>query len=225
MIPIANSADFGKLITALSSDIVNAHVHWRLRCDLDEAIQAQPIVWAQSRTFWHLTLTAHAETAVVHLCRAFDDNKSALHLQSWLKTIKENLHIFEISEFKLRLSDNAYVESLAEKPRIPDLATLEADISDCAPTDPLVKKLIIHRGNTVAHRNAKLAFSGKPPPLELVLSDEDFETLLLRARTVLNRYCQLFAAQAYSVGMIGRDDFKFIFSSVVSAVERANSFI
>ena len=221
MIRINSSAEFGKLITALSSDVVDAHVYWRLHCDLHEAIQAQPIVWTQSRTFWHLTLTAHAEAAVEHLCRAFDQEQSSLHLLSWLKTIQANLHLFDASEFKRRLAGNPFVDSLAEDPRSPDLATLEADINDCTATEPLVKKLMAHRGSTVAHRSAKRAISTTPPPLELALSVEDLEALLSRARTVLNRYCQLFAAETYSVSMIGRDDYKFIFSSVAAAVERS----
>ena len=126
-----------------------------------------------------------------------------------------------MAEFKRRLADNAFVDSLAEEPRSPDLAALEADINDCSATDPLVKKLIVHRGNAVAHRSAKRAISDKPLPLGLALSVEDIEALLSRASTVLNRYCQLFAAETYSVSMIGRDDYKFIFSSVAAAVERS----
>lgn len=223
MIRISNSSEFGNLITALSSDVVDAHVHWRLHCDLHEAIQAEPIVWSQSRTFWHLTLTAHAETAVEHLCRAFDQEQSSLHFLSWLKTIQANLHLFEIPEFKCRLAGNAFVDSLAEDIRSPDLVTLEADIGNCAVTDHLVKKLIAHRNNAVAHRSAKRALSNKAPPLDLALTVENIEVLLDRARTVLNRYCQLFSAETYSMSMIGRDDFKFIFSSVALAVERSRS--
>lgn len=219
MIHIASSVEFGKLIAALSSDVVDAHIHWRLHCDLHEAIQAHPIVWSQSRTFWHLTLTAHAETALEHLCRAFDQEQSSLHLLSWLRTIRANLHLFDTAEFKRRLAGNAFVDSLAEEPRSPDLTALEADINDCSATDPLVKKLMVHRGNAVAHRGAKRAISDKPLSLKLALTVEDIDALLSRARTVLNRYCQLFAAETYSASMIGRDDYKFIFSSVAAAVE------
>lgn len=219
MIPISSSVEFGKLITALSGDVVDAHVHWRMHCDLHEAIQTQPIVWSQSRTFWHLTLSAHAETALEHLCRVFDQEQSSLHLLSWLKTIKDNISLFETSEFKQRLAGNAFIDNLAELPRIPDLAVLEADIVDCSGDNDLVRKLIVHRGNTVAHRSAKLAVSGKPLPLDLALTVEDIEALLSRALTILNRYCQLFAAETYSVNMIGRDDFQYVFNSVASAVD------
>jgi len=52
------------------------------------------------------------------------------------------------------------------------------------------------------------------------MPDEEFETLLSRALLVLNRYCQLFAAETYSVNMIGHDDYRFVFSSVAAAVEQ-----
>lgn len=223
MIRIVNSSEFGKLITTLSSDVVDAHIHWRLYCDLHDAIQAQSIVWSQSRTFWHLTLSAHAETAVMHLCRVFDQEQSALHLLSWLKIIQANLQIFEAEKFKIRLAGNAFVDSLAQDIRRPDTATLDADIAGCSDSDVLVKKLMVHRNNVVAHQSAKLAVSSKELPIELALTVEDLEALLSRAHTVLNRYCHLFSAETYSVSMIGRDDFKFIFSSVVSAVERSRN--
>lgn len=221
MIRIPSSIEFGKLIKALSSDIVDAHIHWRMQCDLRAALQAEPIVWSQSRAFWSLTLTAHAETAIGHLCRAFDQEQSSLHLLSWLKTIQANLHLFDTAEFKQRLAGNAFVNSLAEFPRNPDVAILEADISDCTATDPLVHKLITHRGNAVAHRSAKRAISNKLLPQENTLSYEEIEALLSRALLVLNRYCNLFAAETYSVSMIGHSDYKFVFSSVAAAVEQS----
>ena len=221
MIRIASSVEFGKLITALSSDVVDANIHWRLYCDLHEAIKAQPIVWAQSRTFWQMTLNAHAETAIEHLCRVFDQEESAFHMLSWLKTIKKYIHLFDTVEFKRRLADNPFVDSLAEDSRSPDLVVLETDINDCTKTNLLVKRLMVHRANAVAHRSAKQITSDKPLPLELTLSIKDLEALLSRARTVLNRYSQLFAAETYSVSMIGCDDYKYIFTSIASAVERS----
>ena len=221
MIDIDGSADFAKLIKALSSDVVDVHIHWRLHCDLHEAIQTHPIVWAQSRSFWQLTLTAHAQTALGHLCRAFDQEQSALHLLSWLRTIRKNMHLFEKAEFKRRLAGNAFVDNLAEGLIAPDLAMLKSDINDCSATDPLVRKLIVHRGNIVAHTGAKRALSERAIPSEFTLSIADFESLLFRSRTVLNRYCHLWAAEVYSVSVVGRDDYKFIFSSVAAAVENS----
>lgn len=218
---LVDSASFGRLITALSRDIVDAHVHWRLHRDVHEAIEAHPIVWQQSRTFWHLTLTAHAEASVSHLCRAFDQERSSLHLLSWLQTIQANLHLFSNGAFRERLATNPFVESLAEGAVAPDARELGADIVLCSVADPLVKRLVGLRGSAVAHTSYKLSASDVPPPTNLALSNDEFQLLLERARGILNKYSQLFSATAYSVNMIGRDDYKFIFKAVEQTVAQA----
>jgi hypothetical protein len=218
MIAITNSAEFAKLINALADDIVYAHIHWRLHCDLIDAIEKQPTVLHQSRTFWNLTIDAHAATAVERLCRAYDQEQSSLHLLSWLKTIQNNLHLFQESEFRKRLAGNAFVDSLAEHLSSPDTAVLEADILECTATNPLVKKISALRGSSVAHRSAKLAIRGATLSDSIALTVEDFNVLLDRARTILNRYSQLFSAETHSINMIGHDDFEYIFKSVTAAV-------
>jgi len=174
----------------------------------------------QSRTFWHLTIDAHAETAIQNLCRAFDQEQSSLHLLSWLKTIQANLHLFSVSEFKARLAGNVFVESLAQRLEPPDPALLEADIRECTATDALVRKLVVHRSAAVAHRSAKRAIKGRTLPKPLTLSVEDIDVLLARARRILNRYCHLFSAEVHSTNMIGRDDYEYIFKTVSAAVTR-----
>jgi len=211
--------EFRRLINALSSDIVDAHVHWKLYCDLLAALREQPAVGQQSNTFWYLTLNAHAETAVLHLCRAFDKDGKSLHLLGWLETIKDNLQLFEKTAFKSRLASNPFVESLASTPRIPEAATLENDIRACDHKDPLVRRLVQFRGSVVAHRSAKLALDASSGPGPF--SNSEMGALLERARSVFNRYCDLFAAETFSVSMVGRDDYQFIFKCVSEQVERS----
>lgn len=213
-----DSATFSRLITALSSDVVDAHIHWRLHRDLHEAIEADPTVWHQSRTFWHLTLTAHADTSVSHLCRAFDQQRSSLHLLSWLQTIRANLNLFSVEAFRERLASNPFVQSLAEGAVAPDGKELDADIILCSKADPLVRRFVGLRGSAVAHTSYKLSASDVLPPNTLSLSNVEFQQLLDRARCILNKYSQLFSATVYSVNMIGRDDYKFIFKAVSQAV-------
>ena len=91
--------------------------------------------------------------------------------------------------------------------------------------EPLVKKLISYRGSHVAHRSARLASRGATKQSETpAISDIEFETLLSRAKDILNRYSYLFAAESYSTSMVGRDDYKYIFTSVEANVlsSRAN---
>lgn len=218
------AADFATLLYALSVDIVDAHIHWRLAGDIAKALREHPVVAAQSNTFWHFTHKAHVATALQGLARAFDQEKSSLHLLSWLQIIRDSQSIFEVKEFKARLRDNPFVESLADTAKRPDPATLDADIASCSSADPAVKLLVRYRGSRAAHRSKNLALKAQRTAAVPGLTDPDVEALLERARTIFNRYSHLFSAATYSTSVVGRDDYKYIFSSVESAVQRGRSF-
>jgi len=211
--------EFRRLINALSIEIADAHVHWKLYCDLLAALQAQPVVGQQSNTFWYLTLNAHAESAVLHLCRAYDKDAKSLHLLGWLEAIKDNLQMFEKAASKSRGPANPFEDTPASSPGMPDATTLDNDIRACEPKDPLVRRLVQFRGGALAHRSAKTALgvaSGPSP-----FSDSEMQALLERARNVFNRYCDLFGAKAFSVSTVGRDDYQYIFKSVAEQVVRS----
>lgn len=222
MIRIRNSDEFRRLLDALAQDVGDANIHWRLYRDLIEEHKRYKHVWNQSRTFWYLTLNAHSFTAFQCLARAYDQNDSSLHLLSWLKTIQQNLHLFEREAFKVRMTDNPFVESLADSPRVPDAAQLASDIQLCSDSDPKVHALILHRNNLSAHRNARMTAQGRSIVAEFGMSVDDFEMLLDRAHEIVNRYSSLFAASTYSRKIIGNDDYGYIFSSVEEAVEKAH---
>ena len=124
MIEIKDSAEFERLLKALSDDVVDAHIHYQLYKELIEAISKHPLVVQQSNTFWTFTLQAHLNSSIYALFRAYDQNTSSLHLRSWLYTIRANLHLFDETGFRERLKDNPYVASLAQDSRKPDEAVL-----------------------------------------------------------------------------------------------------
>ena len=223
MIKVNDSQEFKRLVRALSNDIVLANIHWRMRCDLLDAMTAYPLVPQQSNTFWYLTVEAHGIAAIHQLCRAFDKDRRSLHLLSWLLTIKENLPLFSPDEFKRRLASNAFVDSLAKGGTEPDEAQLLEDIGLCKVSDPLVKKLVAVRNTSLAHRSATLARDGTGLPAYKVLSVPEFEELLARATVILNRYTQLFAAESYSTTIIGAGDYEFIFKTVQAEVETSRA--
>jgi AbiU2 len=212
--------EFDRLLTALANDIVSAHIHYQVYKHLRQSLYDYQQVSIQSKTFWQLTLTAHLSTCTHMLCRAYDQETHSLHLHSWLLTIRENLHLFDKEEFRWRLKDNPFVESLAQAPRKPDLAILEEDIRLCSPDDPLVKTFIIHRNSHVAHRGAKKITVERNPHDAYPLTFGDFEVLLARAKAILNWYSSLFAAITYATQIIGHDDYQFIFKCVEEKIQR-----
>jgi len=223
MIRVSSAEEFKRLLEALAEDIVYANIHWQLFQALRDATTEQSLVWAQSKTFWYLTLRAHLDVTILRLCRAYDQERSSLHLLSWLKTIQRNRTFFEKPEFERRLSDNPFVASLSAEPRIPDDQVLAQDIQDCSMQDEPVKRLNLYRSNIVAHRNAKGTAVGKDLSEEFPVSWAELETLLARAKEILNRYSNLFSATVHSTSIVGRDDYKCIFSSVAQAVERSRA--
>lgn len=154
MITVKDSNEFKRLLQALAKDIVDAHISYQLYKDLLAALHEHHLVAIQSNTFLSLTLEAHLNACLHVLCRIYDQNVNALHLRSLLLTISQNSHCFDENEFRERLKDNPYVNSLAQSPRKPDPTILEEDIRSCFFEDPLVKILMIHRGNRIAHINA-----------------------------------------------------------------------
>jgi hypothetical protein len=220
MIRVSSSEEFSRLLDALANDVVYANIHWKQAEGVSAALDEHPQVWAQSRTFWHLTLNANRYTALQALARAYDQNQSSLHLLSLLRTIQVNAPLFSEPEFRKRLAGNPFVDSLAADPRTPDPAILEQDIALCSAKDPDVHALLMYRSNLLAHRNAKTTAAGTASDGQFAVPGTTVRTLLDRSRTVLNRYSYLFAAATHSVNMIGHDDYRYIFKAVQAAVDR-----
>ena len=193
MVTLTTSEQFAQMLQALSDDIVYANIHWQMTTELEKAFDRHPLVRAQSNTFWYLTFNAHVATALQRLCRAYDQEQSSLHLNSLLKTIRDNFHLFEKDSFKARLAGNPFVDSLAAAVTAPSGADLDADMLLCSTNDPLVRKLVAYRGSYVAHKSARIArrTSDTPSPVSAP-TDGEVETLLLPAKTILNRYSYLF---------------------------------
>lgn len=221
MIEVNNAADFERLLKALSDDIVDAHIHYRLYQDLVEALEKHSLVFPQSRVFWDFTLQAHVNSSVYALSRAYDQEPRSLHLRSWLVTIQENLQLFDDAAFRERLKDNPYVASLAKDRERPDPGVLADDIRACSVSDPLVKKLTIYRSNRIAHRGAKYLLSALDTDERFAFTFDELRALLVRAKTILNRYFYLFTASVYSTTIVGHDDFQYIIETVQEKAEES----
>ena len=217
---IRDDVELGRLLDGLASDIVDAHVHYKMHNDLIEALCANPVVARESNTFWHMTVSAHIRLSQAMLARAYDQEHQSLHLKSWLVLIRDNPEMFSMENFRKRMKDNPYIDSLASEYRVPDPEQLKADIALCSDGDPLVSILIRHRSNEGAHRSGKLTAQGAKINDMYPLTYVTFETLLNRALEILHRYSTLFVATSYSTNVIGRKDFESIVLAVSEKQER-----
>jgi hypothetical protein len=216
---IVSSEQLIKLIEALSRNIVDAAIHWKLVEDLGEAHKRFPLVIQQSNTFWSLTFNAHTQVALQAACRAYDQEKSSLHLLSFLQLIEENIGLFDKAEFRKRLAGNPFVDSLAKDPRTPDLNQLKKDKVLCSADDPLVKKLLLHRNNAIAHTGRNRVLKETKILEDNAISIAEFESLITRAVDILNKYSLLFRASSYSTKIVGNDDHQTIFRWIQDRVE------
>jgi hypothetical protein len=220
-IRIKDSAEFDSLMKGLARDIVDASIHYRLHKNLNNAIPEYVTELNQSAAFWNLTISAQIDATLLRLCRAYDSHTASLNLPRLLATIEANLHIFDTPEFKQRLKDNPFVESLASDCRIPDKNGLKADIALVSGTDTLVKRLLAWRNNIGAHRNPRETLV----PNSVVvgpLKYSEIEALLERAISILNKYSLLFGALAYSTSMVGADDYKYVLDCIRKDIAARN---
>jgi hypothetical protein len=219
-IRVATSEEFGKLLDALADEIVSAGWHFKLHKALSSASIEYHLEFGQSPTFWGLTFAAHLDASIARLCKIYDQNNVSLNLRNFLDTISQNLSLFDIAEFRVRLKDNPFVESLSQDPRKPDAAQLQADLSLVGNTNPAVKKLVVWRNTLVAHRSPKLTTGQLNLTVQYPISLTDVEALINNARSILNRYSSLFSASIQSSMLIGEDDFKTTLEAVRMDLDR-----
>lgn len=212
IISIKNQNDLSDLIDSLAIEIVDANIYNRLLIDLSNSLKENHRVRCQSETFWYLTTKAIKDSVLVHLCRFYDQEKSSLSIYNLLDTIRHHIELFKTEEFKKRLKENPFVETLAELDRLPDSEQLNKDIQFATTANPLIKKLIIWRHHIVAHKASKNVLNKNQILEKNPISSDEAQALLDEGFKILNRYSYLYKASSWSRQIIGREDYKALFS-------------
>ena len=220
ILKIRSVEEFERLLNSLSNEAVTANIHFRLYKALIAAQSEFGVAFSQSWTFWSLTIQAHVDTALLHLCRVYDQHDDALSLRNLLDTIEANFHLFDEQNFRERLKDNPFVASLAEGVKRPPADEIKSDRSSVMHSNSLVQSLVVQRGHHIAHRNAQLIANQKGLAERFELTEKGVEELLVNAMRVLNRYNTLFRASSYSTQMIGHDDYRYVLKTIAEHVER-----
>lgn len=211
---IQSAEQFNSLLDALSGDIIDGEIYFKLYKDLNESIPDYKKVFIESRTFWSLTKKALIDATLLRLCRIYDKHINSLSLSNLLDTIKCNLNLFDIEGFRDRLKDNPFVESLAETARKPDINELNQYIVSVGDQNPLVKKFIIWRNNVIAHKTASNILNNINIAEKYSITYDDISNLLNKATMILNTYSGLFRASTYSTRVVGYDDYIYVLKAV-----------
>jgi hypothetical protein len=223
-INITGESEFIKLIKGLSDDIIQASIYYKLRMNFYDLMNYYIVEINNSNTFWRYTIGAVEDAILYRLFRIYDayDQKEVLNLKNWLGTINENIHFFDVENFKERLKDNPFVESLANYPRKPDEKQLEEDINFCK-KNKLVIKLKELRNEYYIHKNAQKFLKGKK--INNFIDLDDIGKLIDKAKEILNRYSSLFHAQDYSDMTNIQEELKFVLDCIKSYIKQKNAMI
>jgi hypothetical protein len=213
-IKIESAEQMKALVAAVANDVIHARFYYDLLNGLAAEFKQDPELYNQSPAFWGLTSTSLRDATLIRLTRAYDQQKKALSLVNWLETILENLPLFSESAFRERMVGNPFVESLAKSPRIPQADQLKEDIRSVGTEDQLVSRLIRLRHNASVHVSARSVAEGIDPFHKHALRPEEYDELLTRGKTIVNRYSTLFSASTYSDQLVGADDYVFVLRAV-----------
>lgn len=212
-----DAREFSRRLSALAQDIIDAHIHYKLWRDLQKQHKANPLVMAQSPTFWRLTLKAHLTTSLYHLARVFVPERNAMSIGMLLSVIRENDKVF--SRKATALAGSPLAECLAKNGKVLDPSSLTEDIAVCAGGDVLVRKLIDARAKGFAKVGTKAGLGIRRDAEAAILSFREMEILLMRALLVFRRYSDLFEATSQSGKVIANDDFKRLFEAADAMAE------
>ena len=130
---------------------------------------------------------------------------SALGMRKWLTGFQES-----ILEPKHKAAD--WAKDFHAKPLGED--ELESDLRLISPTDPIVKKLIIHRNTEIAHIGESMVLSDKNVWSDHPLDQADYDELLRRAERILNRYSTIFDGAQFGMQMESKDDYLLLLAQL-----------
>jgi hypothetical protein len=194
-----SQADFDKLTDALAFESQHAVIDYRMYRDLAKAAEDNEIVVNQSRAFWEMTIDAHLNSAMLRLCRIYDQQASAMSLLKWLKLIKQN-------------------SKWLRDPVDPN--QLKEDIEYVSKKNTKVDSLTKYRGHVVAHLGAKYVLNFRNTRASFKLTYGDVKELIENGLKIVNRYGALYKGHTWSANMVGADDYKFVFEELRHAIER-----
>ena len=201
-IRVKSEVEFDQLCDRIDLEASHAVHHWSLWKGLHASREDYYLEMNVSNTFWHLTLIAHRDAVLSHLCRLYDKNGGALSLGRFLLTVKANRDFFADAAFRQRLKDNPHVDTLAKNRAIDD-SELDKELASVSDSDPLVPKLWDLRDKVISHTDADRVRRNAP---KTWLPPEDMETLLGRAGAITSKYSLFYKASLYG-GIVGADDY------------------
>jgi hypothetical protein len=201
-----NDKSLNTAIDLLMNDIVYANIFNRLIKDLVGELNNNKHLIIQSNTFWYLTINAFKESRMIRLCRIFDSRDDCISMINLLEAIKANNGLFSKEYFKIRLSNNPFVESLSSYNREIELKDIQSDI-DKINNNISIKKIQDLRHNLFAHLGLKSSLKNYIDLKHADMDISEIDELLEICMKLMNKYMALFKATSWSNVIVGHDDY------------------
>jgi AbiU2 len=164
--------------------------------------------------FWHYTINAHIQAAIVHLCRVYDWQKD----HPWGRTLHLLRLLEEISHLKLTSAESKHLQA--------DLRFLQRpNLKVGTSPGPVVAKLRVWRNNLIAHRNYDLTILGiddflKQHPVDL----QELQGLVDRGFEILDRWKRYHGHQSDLQRLAeGKDDYAFVLHALRQSLQQARA--
>ena len=197
---------FEKQLDRLVKDIRDAHMHYDIFMQIRKSIsiESHRDYMNRATNFWSLTFNAHLDCTRLGLCRIYDKTKKAISINKWLREHKELL---------LEKASEPGIEKRHCMSAPVTLSVIETDLELTNEKNALVSSLNEQRNKAIIHSaNSEIGeietvFERYP------LTFSNYDELLKRAETIVNRYSVLYSAMSHSIYTEGRNDLKNVIPS------------
>ena len=189
----------------LVEQVRSGKMHYDLYCNLRGKVREFGPEFNRAPNFWSLTLNAHLEALRISLCRVYDQQEKSLGLHYWLTLFRDKL-----------LSSDHSDEAICDRHHCKSLATgeLEQHLKEVKKSDPLVKTLVRQRGSAIAHVSKKNIATGSSGFTDYPMRRADWEVLLERAESIINRYSILQTGEGFAFLSIQSQDFQVVLDDI-----------
>lgn len=221
-IQVRDSAEFQRLLHTLALELVDANISFKLHTNLIAAYESdRGEAMRQAWTFWSLTIQAHVDSAILRLCRIYDQDDKNLGLRGFMHTIQSNPQLFSKEQFAARVEGRSHLLG-AFAPLDPKQIAVDMEYVTRA-TNPLVDRLIAIRHNYYSHRNAKDVVADHAVAEKYPHMRDEVGQLLKVGLAIVNLYSNLFDANMWSSGIVGQDDFHYVLRAAQERLDRFRS--
>ena len=211
---LEDPAKFRDFLNVLWDELYWANFYYDIFREAGRLCKEHEEVFKLSPYFWHFTLRAHCQTALVYLHRIYDQNRESFNLHRFLLTVRDNPGVFCPAEVRKRLGGSPQAADLMQAIGMLDTIQLGRDIEFSSNENPKVANLNRWRNRVTFHKDERELFRQTPFEQEYPLPFSDIDELLEGGFGILNRYSQYFDAVQHSRGCREWKDMRFVFEAL-----------